>query len=123
MTTLQSKPLLTKADLPLAEIAEICRRWHVHEMAVDTVQTVPLIRHAPWLEPDPFADVDLYLIVKFGSDRYEWRFNVACEEALGVEGSLMGRAVLDNRLRLRWNTGGVCVCLTENGKEITSSVE
>ena len=75
MTTLESKPLLTKSDLPLDEITDICRRWNVHEMAVDTVQTRPVARQSPWLEPDPFADVDLYLIVKFDSDKYEWHFN------------------------------------------------
>ncbi len=75
MTTLKNKPLLTKADLPLDEIAAICRRWNVHEMAVDTVQTRPPARQGPWLEPDPFTDVDLYLIVKFDSDKYEWHFN------------------------------------------------
>ena len=29
------KPLLTRADLPLDAIAEICRRWGVRELAVD----------------------------------------------------------------------------------------
>ena len=72
---LESKPLLSKTDLPLEKIADICRRWNIHELAVDTGQTRPVERYAPWLEPDPFADVDLYLIAKFDSDKYEWHFN------------------------------------------------
>ena len=75
MTTLKNKPLLAKSDLPLDKIAEICQRWKIHEMAVDTVQTRPVSHKAAWSEPDPFADVDLYLIVKFDSDKYEWHFN------------------------------------------------
>lgn len=75
MTTLESKPLLNKSDLPVDKIAEICRRWNVHEMAVDTCQTRPPTHKTAWGEPDPFADVDLYLIVKFDSDKYEWHFN------------------------------------------------
>ena len=75
MTSLESKPLLTKSDLPLDEITDLCRRWNIHEMAVDTGQTRPASHKGAWVEPDPFADVDLYLIVKFDSDKYEWHFN------------------------------------------------
>lgn len=75
MTILKSKPLLAKSDLPLDEIAEISRRWKIHEMAVDTCQTRPPSHKGARVEPDPFDDVDLYLIVKFDSDKYEWHFN------------------------------------------------
>ena len=75
MTTSERKPLLTKADLPLDKIAAICRRWNIHEMAVDTCQTRPSARQSAWLEPDPFAEVDLYLIVKCHSYLSEWHFN------------------------------------------------
>ena len=75
MTTSERKPLLTKADLPLDKIAEICKRWNIHEMAVDTNQIRPPAHNGPNLDSDPFAEVDLYLIVKFDSDKYEWRFN------------------------------------------------
>ena len=105
MTTLESKPLLTKADLPLDEVAAICRRWNVHEMAVDTVHTRPPMRRSPWLEPDPFADVDLYLIVKFDSDQYEWHFNEhhfnvveELERLLGSKVWITDNSILEKRI-------------------------
>lgn len=52
MATLESKPLLAKSDLPLDKIAEICRRWKIHEMAVDTCQTRPASYKGAWVEPD-----------------------------------------------------------------------
>ncbi len=42
MTAPKSKPLLSRDDLPLGAIAEICRRWVVREMAIrNTSSTVP----------------------------------------------------------------------------------
>ena len=75
MTTSERKPLLTKADLPLDKITEICKRWNIHEMAVDTNQIRPSVHNGLNLDSDPFTEVDLYLIVKFDSDKYEWHFN------------------------------------------------
>ena len=105
MNILKSKPLLTKSDLPLDEIADICRRWNVHEMAVDTVQTRPIARQALWLEPDPFAEVDLYLIVKFDSDKYEWHFNEhhfdvvsELEKLLGSKVWITDSSILEKRI-------------------------
>ena len=66
MTTPQPRPLLTRDDLPLDAIAEICRRWGVLEMAVDPSQTRPLpescFRHS-CLRTIRFWSIDLYLIV------------------------------------------------------------
>ncbi len=105
MTSLESKPLLTKADLPLDAIAEICRRWNIHEMAVDTCQTRPPARQSTWLEPDPFAEVDLYLIVKFDSDKYEWHFNehhfnvvAELEELTGAKVWITDSSILEKRI-------------------------
>ena len=105
MTTLESKPLLTKSDLPVDELAEICRRWNVHEMAVDTCQTRPPIHKSAWEEPDPFADVDLYLLVKFDSDKYEWHFNEhhfnvveEIQTLLGVKVWITDEVILEKRI-------------------------
>ena len=74
MTTLQPRPLLTREDLPLGTIAEICRRWGVREMAIDPGQKRP--PPGPDYLPDdnPFASVDLYLIADFGPSGYSWYF-------------------------------------------------
>ncbi len=105
MTMLKRKPLLTKADLSLDKIAEICRRWNIHEMAVDTSKTRPPVRQIPGLEPDPFSDVDLYLIVKFDSDKYEWHFNEhhfdVVEELQGATGAkvwITDNSILEKRI-------------------------
>ena len=105
MTTLESKPLLAKSDLPLDEIAEICRRWKIQEMAVDTCQTRPPTRKGPWAEPDPFADVDLYLITEFASDKYEWHFNEhhfnvveELQALLGVKIWITDGSILEKRI-------------------------
>ena len=105
MSALESKPLLTKADLPLNKIAEICRRWNIHEVAVDTGQTRPVVRQVPWVEPDPLADVDLYLIVKFDSDKYEWHFNehhfnviAELQELLGAKVWITDNSILEKRI-------------------------
>ena len=73
MTPPQSKPLLTRDDLPLDAIAAICRRWGVVEMAVDRSQVRPPPNPFPYLPDDnPFRSVDLYLIVDFGPGEYHW---------------------------------------------------
>ena len=105
MTTLESKPLLTRADLPLNKIAEICRRWNIHEMAVDTGQTRPPTHQGLWLEPDPFAEVDLYLIAEFDSDKYEWCFNEhhfnvveELQELVGAKVWITDSSILEKRI-------------------------
>ena len=105
MTSLESKPLLTKADLPLDKIAEICQRWNIHEMAVDTGQSRPPVHKGHNLDPDPFAEVDLYLIVKFDSDRYEWHFNehhfnivAELEELTGGKVWITDNSILEKRI-------------------------
>ena len=111
MTILESKPLLVKSDLPLDEIAEICRKWKIREMAVDTCQTRPPTRKGPWAEPDPFADVDLYLIAKFDSDKYEWHFNehhfdvvADLEQLVGTKVWITDDSILEKRIAegARW---------------------
>ena len=75
MTSSQSKPLLTRDDLPLEAIAEICRRWSVVEIAVDPSQTRPPPNPFPYLLDDnPFRSVDLYLIADFGPGKRSWGF-------------------------------------------------
>ena len=74
MTPPQSKPLLTRDDLPLDAIAEICRRWNVLEMAVDPSQVRPPPDPDYALEKNPFAEVDLYLIADFGPGKRSWGF-------------------------------------------------
>ena len=74
MTTTASKPLLTRADLPLDAIAEICRRWGVLELAIDTTESRPQPRPPEWLDRSPFELVDLYLIADFGPGEYDWGF-------------------------------------------------
>ena len=72
MTDPKSKPLLTRDDLPLEAIAEICRRWDVLELAVDPSQQRPNPGPA-FMPPDnPFLEVDLYLIADFGPGEYHW---------------------------------------------------
>ena len=75
MTDPKSKPLLTRDDLPLDAIAEICRRWGVREMAVDPSQTRPPPNPFPFMPDDnPFLEVDLYLIADFGPGKRSWGF-------------------------------------------------
>ncbi len=69
-----AKPLLTRDDLPLEAIAEICRRWGVVEMAVDPSQTRPLPGPAFMPQDNPFLEIDLYLIADFGPGGYSWYF-------------------------------------------------
>ncbi len=70
----EHKPLLTRDDLPLDQVARICQRWNVRELAIDTTQKrpPPIPRHLN--QTDPFATVDLYLIADFGPGEYEWGF-------------------------------------------------
>jgi len=73
MTMPEPKPLLTRKDLPLDAIAEICQRWGVREMAVDQSQVRPQPNPFPFIPDDnPFRSVDLYLIVDFGPGEYHW---------------------------------------------------
>lgn len=75
MTTPQPRPLLTRDDLPLDAIAEICRRWGVLEMAVDPSQVRPPPNPFPFIPDDnPFRSVDLYLIADFGPGKRSWGF-------------------------------------------------
>ena len=71
----ETKPLLTRDDLPLDAIAEICRRYGVLEMAVDPGRVRPSPNPFPWLpDDDPFESVDLYLITDFGPSGYSGYF-------------------------------------------------
>ena len=74
MRALRHKPLLTRDDLPLDQIARICRRWNVRELAIDTTQERPLDLPKGSLDTDPFVAVDLYLIADFGPGEYDWGF-------------------------------------------------
>ena len=72
MTAVNAKPLLTRHDLPLDAIAEICRRYGVREMAVDPSQVRPPPSPAFLPQDNPFLEVDLYLIADFGPGEYHW---------------------------------------------------
>ena len=74
MAALENKPLLTRNDLPLDQIAQICQRWNVRELAIDTTQERPSKPPLDSLDTDPFAAVDLYLIADFGPGEYDWGF-------------------------------------------------
>ena len=74
MCALKHKPLLTRDDLPLDQIARICQRWNVRELAIDTTQERPLELPKGSLDSDPFVAVDLYLIADFGPGEYDWGF-------------------------------------------------
>lgn len=74
MTALQYKPLLTRDDLPLEQIAQICRRWNVLELAIDTTQKRLPEDSRDSLDANPLASVDLYLIADFGPGEYDWGF-------------------------------------------------
>lgn len=74
MCALKHKPLLTRDDLPLDQIARICQRWDVRELAIDTTQERPLELPKGSLDSDPFVAVDLYLIADFGPGEYDWGF-------------------------------------------------
>ena len=91
--------------MTLDKIAEICRRWNVHEMAIDTSQIRPPVHKGPDLDPDPFTEVGLYLIVKFDSDKYEWHFNehhfnvaTDLEELTGTKVWITDNSILEKRI-------------------------
>lgn len=91
MPDLKSKPLLTRADLPLHDIAEICARWGGREMAIDPGRTRP----ASWADnliggDNPFVDVDLYLIADFGSGEYSWHFKKHHFDVVAELNNLLG---------------------------------
>ncbi len=74
MSVPQYKPLLTRDDLPLEHIAQICDRWNLRELAIDTTQKRPPERSVDSLDADPFTAIDLYLIADFGPGEYDWGF-------------------------------------------------
>ena len=74
MTAAEIKPLLTRAELPLDAIAEICRRWGVLEMAINTTETRPPPSPPYRLDKNPFELVDLYLIADFGPGKRSFGF-------------------------------------------------
>ena len=74
MLTLKSEPLLAGNDLPLHDIAKICKRWGVQEMAIDPGWKRPEPKANNLMGDNPFAEVDLYLIADFGPGDYSWHF-------------------------------------------------
>lgn len=90
MPDLKSKPLLTRADLPLHSIVEICERWGVREMAIDPGRKRPPSGGDYLLGDDPFADVDLYLIADFGPGDYSWHFKKHHFDVVSDLNSLLG---------------------------------
>ena len=74
MSAPEHKPLLTRDDLPLGQIARIYQRWNVRELAIDTTQKRPPECPIDSLDTDPFAAVDIYLIADFGPGEYDWGF-------------------------------------------------
>ena len=93
MITSGQKPLLTKEDLPIDQIVEICRRWNLVELSVDTSQHRPLSNAAHTSDNDPFAGVDLYLIADFGPGDYEWGFKKHHFDVVEDIESLLGSRV------------------------------
>lgn len=103
MAAAEIKPLLTRADLPLDAIAEICRRWEVVEMAIDTTESRPPPSPPEWLDRSPFELVDLYLIVDFGPGKRRFgakkhHFNVVDDlyELLGSRVWICDKEILEN---------------------------
>ena len=91
MPDLKSKPLLTRADLPLHDVAKICARWGVREMAIDPGRQRP----ASWADnlvggDNPFVDVDLYLIADFGPGDYSWHFKKHHFDVVAELNNLLG---------------------------------
>lgn len=98
MTTTETKPLLTRADLPLDAIAEICRRWGVLEMAIDTTESRPLPGPDYWLEKNPFELVDVYLIADFGPGDYDWGFKKHHHNVVDdLQGLIGGHVWIDDK--------------------------
>ena len=105
MATAEIKPLLTRADLPLDAIAEICRRWGVVEMAIDTTESRPKPSPPEWLDRSPFELVDLYLIVdygpgkrRFGFKKHHFRVVEDLYELLGGHVWICDKEILENHV-------------------------
>ena len=97
----EPRPLLTRDDLPLDAIAEICRRWGVLEMAVDPSETRPPPDPDYALEKNPFAEVDLYLIADFGPGKRSWGFkqhHFDVYKLLGCHVWIMDKHLIEMRL-------------------------
>ena len=105
MITSGQNPLLTREDLPIDQIVEICLRWNLVELSVDTSQSRPLSDAAHTSDGDPFAAVDLYLIADFGPGDYEWgfkkhHFDVVedLEKLLGGHVWIMDKGILERHV-------------------------
>ena len=90
MTAANPKPLLTRDDLPLETIAEICRRYNVRELAVDPSQTRPPPGPAFMPQDNPFLEVDLYLIADFGPGKRSFGFKKHHMDVVEDLGNLLG---------------------------------
>ena len=106
------KPLLTREDLPIDRIVEICRRWNLVELSVDTSQHRPVAYAAPTVDGDPFTDIDLYLIADFGPGEYEWGFKerhfdvvADLEKLLGGRVWIMDKEILERHVAGRGRVG------------------
>ena len=126
MTTPQSRPLLTRDDLPLEAIAEICRRWGVMEMAIDPSESRPPQGSDYVLEQDLFIDIDLYLIADFGPSKRSWgfkkhHFDVVDDlhELLGCQVWIMDKGVLEMNV----DDGSEGACEQLNGRDVIYSAE
>ena len=105
MITSGQKALLTREDLPIDQIIEICQRWNLVELSVDTSQHRPPADAAHISDDDPFAAVDLYLIADFGLGDYEWgfkkhHFDVVddLEKLLGSRVWIMDKGILERHV-------------------------
>ena len=105
MITSEQKALLTREDLPIDQIIEICQRWNVVELSVDTSQHRPAADAAHTSDGDPFAEVDLYLIADFGPGDYEWGFKERhfdvvddLEKLLGSRVWIMDKGILERHV-------------------------
>ena len=74
MITSGKKSLLAREDLPIDQVIDICRRWNLVELSIDTSQHRPTADAAHTSDGDPFAVVDLYLIADFGPGDCECGF-------------------------------------------------
>ena len=105
MITSGQKSLLTREDLPIAQVIEICQRWNLVELSVDTSQHRPPADAGHTSDGDPFAAVDLYLIADFGPGDYEWgfkkhHFDVVddLEKLLGGRVWIMDKGILERHV-------------------------
>ena len=109
MTTAETKPLLTRADLPLDAIAEICRRWGVLEMAIDTTESRPPPSPSYYLDRDPFELIDLYLIAdfrpgkrRFGAKKHHHSVVDDLYELLGCRVWIYDKGILESHVSDGW---------------------